>query len=372
MKGYDRGIIVATLLLCLFGVIMVFSASSIYALKEYGTKYYFVRKQVLYLVIGIMAGGVVAVTDINLLRRYMKVVFVLALFLMALVFVPHIGVVVSGSHRWIRIGHFSMQPSEFAKPVLILFIADLIDRKVRKGSDAVPVLGPLVYTVILLFLMIREPDFGSAAITAGVIFAILFLSGADMGSLIATGLSGIGAGVVLVVHSTYRFNRIKAFLNPWQHAHSGAFQIVQSAIAYGAGGLTGVGLGNSFEKLFYLPEAHTDFIFSVIAEELGFLGVAAVIGVFIFLITKAFAVAARAESIFTKTTVYGLALLIAMQVIINISVTLGLLPTKGLTIPFISYGGSSLVAQLTSIGIILNLSKKVSEGGDEADYSRWG
>ncbi len=372
MKGYDRGIIAATILLCLFGVIMVFSASSIYALKEYGTKYYFVRKQVLYLIVGLVAGGIVATADIDRVRKYSKVLFGLALFSMVLVFVPHLGVVVSGSHRWIRIGQFSIQPSEFAKPVLILFIADLIDVKARRNSGPVPVFVPLLYTVPLLFLMIREPDFGSAAITAGVVFAILFLAGAGLAPLAAAGLSGIAAGVVLVVRSTYRFNRIRAFLNPLRHAHTGAFQIVQSAIAYGAGGLTGVGLGNSFEKLFYLPEAHTDFIFSVIAEELGFLGVAAVIGVFIYLITKAFAVAARAESLFTKATVYGLALLIAMQVIINIAVTLGLLPTKGLTVPFISYGGSSLVAQLISVGILLNLAKRVNEGSDEADYSRWG
>lgn len=371
MKDYDRGIIIATLLLCFFGVMMVFSASSIYALKEYGTKYYFVRKQVFYLVIGLIAGGVAAVIDINLIRRYITIVYGLILFTMVLVFVPHIGIVVSGSHRWIRLGHFSIQPSEFAKPVLILLTAHLIDQRIQSKNAPVPVLIPLMYAGVLLFLMIKEPDFGSAVIMAGVVFAILFLSGARISSLLAAGLSGAGAGILLVIHSTYRLNRIKAFLDPWQHAQTGAFQIVQSAIAYGAGGITGVGPGNSFEKLFYLPEAHTDFIFSVIAEELGFLGVAAVIGVFIFLITKAFSVAARAESTFTKATVYGLILLIAMQVIINIAVTLGLLPTKGLTIPFISYGGSSLVAELISVGIILNLSRKVNEGNDEADYSGW-
>jgi cell division protein FtsW len=371
MKGYDRGIIIATLFLCLFGVMMVFSSSSIYALKEYGTKYYFVRKQVFFLVVGLIAGGVAAAVDIDFIRRHIKIVYGFVLFAMVLVFVPHIGFVVSGSHRWIRLGHFSLQPSEFAKPVLVLLVAHLIDSGTRMKNGPVPVTVPLLYTVVLLLLMIKEPDFGSAVIMASVVFAILFLSGASMGSLAAAGLSGIAIGTMLVLHSTYRLNRIKAFFDPGQHARTGAFQVVQSAIAYGAGGLTGVGLGNSFEKLFYLPEAHTDFIFSVIAEELGFIGVVAVIGVFIFLITKAFAVAARAETLFTKATVYGLALLIAMQVIINIAVTLGLLPTKGLTIPFISYGGSSLVAELISVGIILNLSKRIDEGNDEADYSGW-
>jgi cell division protein FtsW len=372
MKDYDRGIIIATLMLCLFGVIMVFSASSIYALKVYGTKYYFVERQLVYLILGLLAGGVAAVINIDIVRKYVNLLYWFIILLLILVFVPHIGVVVSGSHRWLRLGGFTIQPSEFAKPVLILLIAHILEEKGQRLNNSPPVLLPLIYTAVVLLLIIKEPDFGSVVIITTVVFAILFLSGVDIMSLALALVPVIPVAVLLVVHSTYRLNRIKAFLDPWQHAQTGGFQIVQSTLAYGAGGITGVGLGNSFEKLFYLPEAHTDFIFSVVAEELGFIGVAAVIGVFIFLITKAFSIAARSESIFTKTTVYGLTLFIALQVIINIAVTLGLLPTKGLTMPFISYGGSSLTAELISIGIILNLSRRVNDGSDEADNSRWG
>ncbi len=371
MKGYDRGIIIITVLLCLFGVLMVFSASSIYALEEYGTKYYFVKRQVIYLVIGMIAGCIAAVVDINAVRKHIKFLYGFVLLLLVLVFVPHFGVVVSGSHRWLRLAGFTLQPSEFAKPVLVLLIAHILDVRVHGANSPVPILLPLAYTAVVLGLIVMEPDFGSVMIITIVVFMVLFLAGANITSLAAAALSTAPAAVLLVMHSTYRLNRIKAFLDPWQHAQTGGFQIVQSAIAYGAGGFTGVGLGNSFEKLFYLPEAHTDFIFSVIAEELGFVGVAAVMGVFIFLITKAFAIAARSGSVFTKTAVYGLTLFIALQVIINIAVTLGLLPTKGLTMPFISYGGSSLTAELISVGIILNLSKMVNEGNDEVDYSGW-
>ncbi len=372
MRDYDRGIIIAALSLCVFGLIMVFSASSIYALKEYGTKYYFVERQLVYLMLGIMAGGFAAVVNLDLIRKYIYVLYGMIIILLFMVFVPHIGVVVSGSHRWLRFGSFTVQPSEFAKPVLILLVAHLIEEKGQRLNNPPPVILPLFFTAIVLVLIIKEPDFGSVVIITTVVFSILFLAGVNIGSLALTFLPALPVGILLVMHSTYRLNRVKAFLDPWQHAQTGGFQIVQSTLAYGAGGVTGVGLGNSFEKLFYLPEAHTDFIFSVIAEELGFLGVAAVIGVFIFLITRAFSVAARSGSAFTKATVYGLTLFIALQVIINIAVTLGLLPTKGLTMPFISYGGSSLTAELISVGIILNLSRRVNDGSDEADSSRWG
>ncbi|MCL5878296.1 MAG: putative lipid II flippase FtsW [Deltaproteobacteria bacterium] len=372
MKDYDRGIILATLALCLFGVIMVFSASSIYALKAYGTKYYFVERQLVYLVLGLLAGSFAAAINIDLLRKYSNILYGFIIVLLVLVFVPHIGVVVSGSHRWLRLGAFTLQPSEFAKPVLIILIAHVLEEKGQRLNNAPPVLLPLIYTAIVLVLILREPDFGSAVIITTVVFSILFLTGASVASLALVIIPVVPVAVLLVMHSTYRLNRVKAFLDPWQHAQTGGFQIVQSTLAYGAGGITGVGIGNSFEKLFYLPEAHTDFIFSVIAEELGFIGVAAVIGVFIFLITRAFSIAARSESTFTKATVYGLTLFIALQVIINIAVTLGLLPTKGLTMPFISYGGSSLTAELISVGILLNLSRRVNDGSDEADNSRWG
>ncbi|MGB9734863.1 MAG: putative lipid II flippase FtsW [bacterium] len=371
MKDYDAGIIVGTLLLCIFGVIMVFSASSIYALKLYGTKYYFVERQILFLFFGLLAGGFAAVVNLDIIRRYINVLYALSVVLLLLVFVPHIGIVVSGSHRWLRIAGFTLQPSEFAKPVLVLTIAHILEEKGQKLNTTPPVILPMIYTGIILLLIIKEPDFGTTMIISVVVFAMLFLSGVNLLSLILVFSPIVPVAIMLVLHSAYRLNRIKAFLDPWQHAQTSGFQIVQSTLAYGTGGITGVGLGNSFEKLFYLPEAHTDFIFSVIAEELGFIGVAAVIGLFIFIITKAFSIGARAESLFTKMTVYGLTLFIAIQVIVNIGVTLGLFPTKGLTMPFISYGGSSLTAELVSIGIILNLSRRVNNGTDEVDYSRW-
>ncbi len=372
MKGYDRGIIIATFGLCIFGVIMVFSASSIYALQEYGSKYYFVKRQVIYLIIGFISAAVAAVIDINIIRKYIWFLYGAIILTLILVFVPHIGVVVSGSHRWIRLWHFSVQPSEFAKPVLILLIAHVLDEKIQRANNPTPVLLPLVYTGIMSFFILLQPDFGSVIIIASVVFFILFLLGADIMTLVFAVVSVIPVAVMLVLHSSYRLNRIKGFLDPWEHSNTSGFQIIQSAIAYGSGGVTGVGLGNSFEKLFYLPEAHTDFIFSVIAEELGFIGVVIVVGVFIYLIHKMLSVGFRAEGVFTKATVFGLTLFIALQSIINIGVTLGLLPTKGLTIPFISYGGSSLVANLISIGIILNLTKRVNDGEDEVNYSRWG
>jgi len=371
MKDYDKSIIIGTLLLCFFGVLMVFSASSIYALKLYGNKYYFVERQAIFLILGLLVAWFMAVINIDIVRKYIYLLYGLSIILLVLVFVPHVGVVVSGSHRWLRISGFTLQPSEFAKPILVLLVAHIIEERGQKLNNPIPVLLPLFYTAIILLLIIKEPDFGTAMIIAIVVFAMLFLSGASIASLLLAFSSIVPVAILLVLHSTYRLNRIKAFLDPWQHAKTGGFQIVQSTLAYGAGGVSGVGLGNSFEKLFYLPEAHTDFIFSVVAEELGFIGVALVISVFILIITKAFSIGARAESLFTKSTVYGLTLFISIQVIINIAVTLGLLPTKGLTMPFISYGGSSLTAQLMSVGIILNLSKRVNDGSDEVDNSRW-
>lgn len=372
MKDYDLGIIIGTLLLCIFGVIMVFSASSIYALKMYGTKYYFVERQIIFLIFGLLACGFAAFVNLDLVRKYINILYALSVVLLLLVLVPHIGIVVSGSHRWLKIAGFTLQPSEFAKPILVLTIANVMEKKKQNLNTTSPMLLSLIYTGIILLLLIKEPDFGAAMIISIVVFTMLFLAGVKLVSLVLTFSPIIPIAIFLVLHSAYRLNRIKAFLDPWQHAQTTGFQIVQSTLAYGAGGIGGVGLGNSFEKLFYLPEAHTDFIFSVIAEELGFVGVAIVIGLFIFIITKAFSIGARAESLFTKTTVYGLTLFIAIQVVVNIGVTLGLFPTKGLTMPFISYGGSSLTAELISIGLILNLSRKVNNGTDEADYSRWG
>lgn len=371
MRDYDKGIIIGTLLLCVFGVIMVFSASSIYAMKLYGTKYYFVERQAIYLIFGLFIAWVMAVIDMDIVRKYIHILYALSVVLLLLVFVPHVGMVVSGSHRWLRIFGFTLQPSEFAKPILILFIAHILEEKGQKFHHQPPLLLPLFYTTIVLLLIMKEPDFGTTMIITVVVVTTLFLTGASITYLLLIFTLIIPLAVLLVLHSPYRLNRIRAFIDPWQHARTGGFQIVQSTLAYGAGGISGVGLGNSFEKLFYLPEAHTDFIFSVVAEEIGFIGVAAVIGLFIFIITKAFSIAARAESLFTKTTVYGLTLFIAVQVVVNIAVTLGLLPTKGLTMPFISYGGSSLTAQLMSVGIILNLSKRVNDGMDEVDNSRW-
>jgi cell division protein FtsW len=284
--------------------------------------------------------------------------FVCVMVALALVWVPGLGVVRNGARRWISLGPASFQPSEFAKLAVVLFLAHSIARKRERMTAFFTGVLPLLAVVgLCALLVVAQPDFGTAAILVLVLILMLFGGGARPAHLVGLVLTAVPV-VALALHGApYRRRRILAFVDPWRHSQDIAFQLVQSLIAFGSGGLTGVGLGGSKQKMFFLPEAHTDFIFALIGEELGLLGALAVLALFAIIGMRGFRIAMRHPDPFASQLALGITLVILLEAIVNVGVVLGLLPTKGLALPFLSYGGSALVATLLEVGILASLSR---------------
>lgn len=359
-------ILTITLLLTAGGLVMVYSASSILAQERFNDGFYFLRKQALFAGAGFLAMIVLAKIPYAAWRHLAYPSLVVSFFLLLLLCVPGFGMTAGGATRWLRLGGFGFQVTEVAKLSMVLFLAAFLTRKEDRMEDFRRIFTvPLLFLGAMVLLILHQPDFGTSALLCAVFLLLYFLAGCRKLHLAALMSLAVPAGLYVCIFEPYRFKRILAFLKPWEHAQDLGFNIIQSFIAFGSGGLFGVGLGNGTQKLFYLPEPHTDFILAVVAEELGLLGVSVLLVLFAVLVVRGFVIASRTGDRFGSVLASGLTVLIALEVVINMGCAMGLLPTKGLPMPFVSYGGTSLVASLAAMGILMNISLSNREG-DEA------
>lgn len=358
MRGVRISIFtIVTVLVCV-GTVMIYSASAIYAYGSVGDSTYFLKRHLLYLLIGVIMMLSAMVVDLKALRRYAKPIMILAALLLVLVLIPHIGRETAGARRWFRVGMVNFQPSELAKIAVMIYMADLIARKSELMKSFFHGYMPAIISLgAVVGLVLLEPDLGTAVTISLVCFIMMYVGGVRPSYIVASFLASLPLLYALLFRVAYRRKRMMIFMNPWADKRGTGFQIIQSFIALGSGGLFGIGLGQSRQKLFYLPASHTDFIFSIIGEELGFLGTASVVLLFMLLVWEGMKVAFRAAGIFERMLSLAVVSLIAIEAIINIGVTAGALPTKGLPLPFISYGGSGLIFHLVAVGLLLNVAK---------------
>jgi cell division protein FtsW len=361
-SSFDQGLVWTALLLGAFGLVMVYSASVAMADAERFTGFrpsYFLVRHAGFIAVGLVAAAALFRVPIWLWQKASPWLFMLGTGLLVIVLIPGIGREVNGARRWISMGFAGFQPSELMKLFVVLYAADYTVRKAafmddfRKGF--LPMFAVMTFIAALL---LREPDFGALVVVTSIAMTILFLGGLNW--RIFTGLAALlaVAFVVLIVSSPYRLQRILGFMDPWSDAYGKGYQLSHSLIAFGRGEWLGVGLGASVEKLFYLPEAHTDFLLAVIAEELGFVGVATVITLFLFLVHRAFAVGRQAASLeryYAALVAQGIGVWLSVQAFINMGVNMGLLPTKGLTLPLLSFGGTGIVVNCMAIAILLRI-----------------
>ncbi|MBF0387774.1 MAG: putative lipid II flippase FtsW [Candidatus Omnitrophica bacterium] len=346
-----------SILMCL-GVVMIYSSSGIYALEVMHNSSHFLTRHLMFLGIGTALMLGVMLMDYRLLRKWARPIMVVVIVLLVLVLVPGIGKISSGARRWFNLGPINFQPSEMAKVGLIIYLADYCARKqgllrnLWKGfCPALLVMG------LLSVLIMKQPDMGNTVLVFLITMTMLFIAGARIKHLVSIFLPAIPLVVLLVLLEPYRIRRVVAFLNPWEDPQGAGFQLSQSQIALGSGGFWGVGLGQSEQKLLYLPAAHTDFIFSIIGEELGFLGALAVIGLFALFIWQVIRILKQIVDPFGYYLIFGFLMMLGIQVVVNFGVSIGALPTKGLPLPFISYGGSALIFNMMAVGLILNISR---------------
>ena len=360
-KGqYDLSLLITTISLIGFGIVMVYSSSAILAAERFGDGYYFLKKQALFAAFALAMMMVMMNVPYTVLKRVAYPILGLSLLLLILLLIPGIGYRVGGSTRWIRLVSFSFQPSEFAKLALIIFLAYFLEKKGdRMRTFSLGFLPVLIISGTMIYLVMLQPDFGAALFLATMVFILLFIGGVRISYLVSSILVALPIIYLLIMRVDYRYRRIIGFLNPWEDTSRTTFQMVQSLLALGSGGLFGTGLGGGSQKLFFLPAPHTDFIFSVIGEELGMVGATITLGLFALFTIRGFRIALMAEDPFGSLLGVGITAMISMQVIINMGVVLGLLPTKGLTLPFISYGGTSLLINAMGVGILLNISSTV-------------
>lgn len=356
-KNPDLLIIAAVLLLLGIGVVIVYSASAILSQQRYGDSFYFAKRQLLWAVAGLGMMFFMMNFEYTRLKQWSKTIMLICFFLLIVVLTP-LGVERNGSHAWLGIGSFGIQPSEAAKLGLIIFFAWYLEKhqnrihEFRKG-----LLPPLVILVAAVGLIMLEPDLGQSTVLAGTTLIVIFAAGARVKHLFGLASLALPAFAALVMVAPYRLKRIFAFLDPWKYELDAGYQIIQSLYALGPGGLMGLGLGRSRQKFLYLPEPQTDFVFCILAEELGFIGGATVLILFLVLLWRGVRTAITAKDTFGSLLAIGITGMIAVQVIINIGVVTGSMPVTGITLPFISYGGSSLLLMLTGVGILLNISR---------------
>jgi len=340
------------------GITMVLSTSYLYAQERFGDGTYFFRKQFIAAGIGLGALFITALIPPAAYRRFVYPLLAIVLLLLIMLLTPGIGVVRGGARRWLGLGGFVFQPAELAKLSLVLYLAHSLAKKSDKITTfSIGVLPHLVVGGIFIGLIVMEPDLGTAVTLGLLLFLMLFVAGARPSHLALIGLAALPVVAFAVTGKEYRMRRLLSFLDPWADASNSGFQIIQSYIAFGSGQLWGRGLGESRQKLFYLPEAHTDFIFSVIGEEMGLLGALAVLALFAVIIMRGLRLAGRIEDPFSQHLAFGLTTLLALQALIHMGVVMGLMPTKGLVLPFISYGGSAMVINLIEAGMLLSLSR---------------
>ena len=356
-RNWDQTILLLAVTLTCFGVVMVYSSSSIMAAKRFGDGFFFLKRQGLFAIFGLGMMFLAMQFDYHHLRKLAAPLFFVSILLLVAVLLPGVGSKAGGAARWIRALGFSLQPSELAKLALVIYLAHSLAKKKDKiRSLKFGFIPYMIVLAVVLLLLLMQPDLGTALTLAAVAMTMLLVAGARLSYIVSIVLLALPFLYMAIMQVGYRRRRILAFLNPWEDPTDTGFQIIQSWIAFGNGGISGTGLGEGKQKLFYLPEAHTDFIFSVVGEELGFIGVCTVVAIFLMLILRGIRTSLRARDEFGSLLAFGISLMLGLQVIINLGVVLGLLPTKGMTLPMISYGGTSLLVTLTAIGILLNVS----------------
>lgn len=346
------------------GIVMIGSASMEVAAESYGNPLHFVLRQSLYVVLGCLAGLVAANIPLVWWLRSAWLWLAGAFLLLILVLTP-LGITVNGSTRWISLGAVNLQVSEAAKWLLVVYVAGYVVRRQEELVETWPgVLKPLAILGAASGLLLAQPDFGAVVVLMAAAFGIIFVSGVGLGRFLIVSGTGLALGALALVSQPYRIERLVAYLDPWKDQFNTGYQLTQALIAFGRGEWTGVGLGNSIQKLFYLPEAHTDFIFAIAAEEFGLMGAMFILVAFTVLVVSGLRIARQARDAgmtFGACLAYGLTLLIALQAYINMAVNTGLLPTKGLTLPLVSYGGSSLIVSCVTIGVIARVQMEVED-----------
>lgn len=341
------------------GIIMTYSTSAVYADYVYKNPQHFLIRQILYAIIGTGLMFITASIPLSFWKKHALSLMLLAIASLTFVFLPHIGHTAGGAQRWINLGIINFQPAEFAKVAVCVYLSDYLTRKrkvIQEGS--LKVFFPALLLVgITCCLTLLQPDLGSTAFIFLIVASLIFLAGLRMGYVWIAAAIVIPVFYILVVRVPYRLSRLSAYLNPWNDPQGNGFQIIQSFLAFGLGSINGVGLGQSMQKLFYLPSSYNDFIFSIIAEELGLLGVLSVMVIYVAIFLAGLELAKRASDSFQRLLIVALTLMIVLQAIIHMLVTTGLVPTKGLPLPFVSFGGTSLLFNFMALGLILSADK---------------
>ena len=337
---------------------MVYSASAVWANFKFDDSFFFAKRQLLFAGVGVVAMFVIMNVDYWTWRSWSKVILLVCFLLLIVVLIPGVGLVRGGARSWLGIGAFSIQPSEFMKIAMIAFLAKYLSENQKLVTSFRKGLVPSLSLVFLAFgLIMLQPDLGTGVVMVGTCVVMIYVAGAKISHFVGLGLLGVLGFLALIASAPYRIKRITAFLDPWQDPLGSGFQIIQSLYAIGPGGLLGIGLGQSRQKHYYLPEPQTDFIFSILAEELGFIGGTFVILLFSLLLWRGVRIALGAPDLFGSFLGIGIIAMIAIQVCINIGVVTGLMPVTGITLPFLSYGGSSLTLMLMAVGVLLNISR---------------
>ena len=357
-KSVNIVLLISVLLISIFGIVMIYSASYVWAEYKFNNPFKFVINQSIFFIIGVVLMFIISKINYNIYYNKANILFIFCLILLILVIIPGVGSVRNGSRSWFGIGSFGIQPSEFTKLTLIIFTSKyLVNNEKVIGSFKKGVL-PILGILFLVFgLIMLQPDFGTGMIIVMSIIGLLFVGGVDFKFFLKLGIIGLFGIVGLIVIAPYRLKRILSFLNPWSDPLGSGFQIIQSLYAIGPGGLFGYGFLNSRQKHFYLPEPQTDFIFSIISEEFGFMGILIVSFLFICIIYSGLKISRNCNDLFGKYLAFGITFQLSFQCILNLMVVVGLIPVTGVTLPFLSYGGSSLLITLCGIGVLLNISR---------------
>ena len=362
-RHLDYHLILAVLFLITLGLIMVTSATIAMADRSFDQPFYYFWRQFKFVLLGLGLTTLVAYTPMEFWLKYSIRLFMFSTFLLFLLLIPGLGVEVKGSTRWLNMGIIRFQPSEFMKIILIIYLSDyLVRRQKELLSQWSGLLKPLGVIVAISLLLLLQPDFGTVIVIFAIAMGMIYMAGVPLLPILSIVIACIIPGVLLIYYSPYRLARILTYLNPWADPYGSGYQLTQALIAFGRGEMTGVGLGNGIQKLFYLPDAHTDFLFAVLAEELGVFGVLTVVASFSFVLWKIASIAwqsASKDRLFEAYIAYGIGIWIALQSFINMGVNMGILPTKGITLPFMSAGGSSMVSICIAFGLLIRIDYEV-------------
>ncbi len=362
MRRSDIILIASVILISLFGILMIYSSSSIWAEYKYGDALKYLKAQSLFFIISLILMIIVSKIPYKYYLNKANIILAVCFFLLILVIIPGIGSVRNGSRSWFGIGSLGIQPSEFMKLGLLIFTSKYLSKNIKQVKNIKKGIFPILAITFIIFgLIMLQPDFGTGVIIIMSIIGLLFISGVKISFFAKIGVLGMIGAAGLIVIAPYRVQRILSFLNPWQDPLGSGFQTIQSLFSIGPGGLLGLGLGNSIQKHFYLPEPQTDFIFAIVCEELGVVGALIVCGLLTTIVIRGFKIALNTNDLFGKFLAFGITFQIVFQAILNLMVVVGIIPVTGVTLPFLSYGGSSLLITMISIGILLNISRYQEE-----------